>query len=322
MNAFTFQGHPLLAIIEITLFATEVIRGVVQANSTIVTLTIDDSNNDGAIDRTEWARYTGRTFGHLAGDTSPPMLFAATTGQTTTGTLYAPVAHSAGENISTTLSQLAHNGYAPQVSGLNICYLAGTLVLTPSGEVPVETLRAGDLVMTLDHGALPLVWTSASHVTPADLDLAPNKRPVRIATGALGNGLPRRDVDVSPQHRVMVTLGDGAEYLISARHLMMSGHPGVALRPLGGEFDLIHIAFAGHQIVMAEGAPMESFFTGPLAVRALPLPQRLGLIATFPEVAGGQNPMSPARPFIRHRDLAAMRLAAWPGMVAAGPARA
>lgn len=296
-----------MVILDITLYATKVIGGVVKADSTTVTLSIEDSNNDGAIDRTEWAQFTGSPYGHVAGDSFPPMLFSGQTGSTTTGTLYSPVAYSAGDDISNTLALLEHNKYAPSASALNICYLAGTLIRTPQGDVPVELLRAGDLVMTRDHGPMPLAWTSASHVTPADLDIAPNKRPVRIAAGALGNGLPRRDVDVSPQHRIVVSGRDGAEYLISARHLMMSGHPGVSLRPLGGAFDLIHIAFADHQIVLAEGAPMESFFAGPMAVRALPLPQRLGLIATFPEVGRGENPMTPVRPFIRHRDLATLR---------------
>lgn len=296
-----------MPVIDVRLYETHVVRGVVSADSTVVTLQINDANNDGAIDRTEWASYVGGPYGHVAGATSPAMLFSGSTGQTTTGTLYSPVAYKAGDNIGSTLRGLGHNNYAPSASALNICYLAGTMIATPQGEVPVESLRAGDLVLTHDHGAQPLAWTSASHVTPADLDLAPNKRPVRIAAGALGNGLPRRDVDVSPQHRVLVTDAEGHEYLISARHLMMSGQPGVTLRPLTGEFDLIHIAFADHHIVIAEGAAMESFFTGAMAVRALPLPQRLGLIATFPEVGRGENPMTPARPFIKHRAWADLR---------------
>lgn len=296
-----------MAIVEITLYRTAVQNGTVQGNSTLITLQIDDANSDGLIDRTEWDSYTGAPYGHLAGNTTPPMLFSGQTGNVMNGTLYSPVSYTAGQDISATLKQLEHNKYRPAIDDLNICYLAGTLIATPSGEAAVETLRAGDLVLTRDHGAQPLVWTSASHVTAAHLDLAPNRRPVRIAAGALGEGLPRRDVEVSPQHRVLVQNAEGGEYLISARHLMMAGQPGLSLRPLDAAFDLVHIAFADHQIVLAEGAAMESFYTGAMAVRALPLPQRLDLIAAFPAVGQGENPMRPARPFIRHRDLAPIR---------------
>lgn len=296
-----------MAIVNITLFQTQVVNGVVQANSVPVVLSIDDVNENGIIDRAEWAAYTGRPYGHLSGDTSPAMLFSGSTGTNATGTLYAPVAYQSGQDIRPILAGLSHNGYNPSIAALNICYLAGTRIMTPTGEVPVETLRYGDLVVTLDHGARPLVWTSASHVTPEQLDLAPNRRPIRIAAGALGGGLPRRDVDVSPQHRVLVRDEEGGEYLISTRHLMMAGHPGLSLRPGNGAFDLIHLAFADHQIVLAEGAAMESFFTGSMAVRALPIPQRLDLIAAFPQLGRGENPMRPARPFIRHRDFAALR---------------
>ncbi|MBU3030335.1 Hint domain-containing protein [Paracoccus marinaquae] len=298
-----------MPIVRITLYRTEVIRGKVQADSQTVSLEIDDSNDNGLIEADEWQAFTGLHNSRVAGESFPAMLFHSTndTGSNRTGILYSPVSHTAGTDLTKLLRDLDRKHFAPSLDDLNICYLAGTMIATPSGEVPVEALRAGDLVLTRDHGAQALVWTSSSHVTPADLDLAPNRRPVRIAAGALGQGLPRRDVDVSPQHRILVRDSEGGEYLISARHLIMSGHPGVALRPLGGEFDLVHIAFADHEIIMAEGAAMESFFTGPQAVRALALPQRMGLILSFPDLARGENPMHPARPFIKHRDYARMR---------------
>lgn len=299
-----------MAFIDITLYATQVADGIVTGDSTQVTLTIDDLDDDGAISTAEWQNYTNDPYGHLAGETNPPALFEGDgTGNVLYGTLYSPVAYSTGDNVTTLLKDLEKGGgdkYNPAIADLNICFLAGTMIATPSGEVPVETLRAGDLVLTRDHGAMPLVWTSQSTVTEAHLDLAPNQRPIRIKAGALGGDLPRRDVDVSPQHRVLVSGADGDEYLISARHLMMAGLPGVALRPVNGDFTLVHVACADHEVIIAEGAPMETLFTGPMAVRALGLPQRLGLIATFPTLARSENPMTPARPFIKHRDYARM----------------
>lgn len=294
--------------VEITLYATRIDNFEVQADSTRVTITIDDTNDDGSISTDEWLSFLGtNAVGRAAGDTTPAALFDSQgNGRLEDGILYSPIAYSAGDDVRSVIRGMDRRGYEPAISDLNICFLAGTMIATPTGEVAAEDLRAGHLVLTRDHGPRPLIWTSASRVAAGALDMAPNQRPVRIEAGALGNGLPRRAVDVSPQHRVMVSDGEGGEYLISARHLMMAGQPGVSPRPGQDAFTLVHIAFADHQIVLAEGAPMESFFTGPMAVRALDLPQRLGLIASLPAVRRGENPMVPVRPFIKHRDYRAI----------------
>ncbi len=45
------------------------------------------------------------------------------------------------------------------------CFVAGTLIRTPDGDVPIESLRPGDLVLTLDDGPQPLRWVG-SRVVP------------------------------------------------------------------------------------------------------------------------------------------------------------
>ena len=42
-----------------------------------------------------------------------------------------------------------------------ICFAAGTMILTAEGERAIETLTAGDMVWTLDHGYQPLRWIGA-----------------------------------------------------------------------------------------------------------------------------------------------------------------
>ena len=81
-----------------------------------------------------------------------------------------------------------------------ICFVRGTRIATSRGPVPVEDLRPGDRVLTMDEGYRPLVWTGRT------TRLAYGKMaPVRIAAGALGN---LRDLWVSPQHRMLLS---GAE---------------------------------------------------------------------------------------------------------------
>lgn len=303
-----------MAIISITLYKTVVVNKIVQSDSVPVTLYIDDENSDGRIDRAEWSNYTGSRYGDIAGDTTPAALFQSMTGSTapgiaTTGTLYSAASYTAGEDASSILDGLGRLSYSPLITDLSICYLAGTMIANPTGEKAVETLQAGDLVLTRDNGAQPLVWAGSTPVSERDLDLQPNLHPIRICAGALGDGLPRRDVDVSPQHRILVTDEAGTEFIISARHLLRAGQPGVMLHPNPGAYQQVHLACNDHQILLAEGAPMESFFTGEMAIRALPAAQLLGLIAALPQIGMGQNPMTLARPVIRHREYAAMMAA-------------
>ena len=87
------------------------------------------------------------------------------------------------------------------------CFVAGTLIDTPRGLVPVEMLRSGDMVRTRDHGAQPLRWLGPSTRRAAGADA-----PVRLAPGALG---PHDALEVSPNHRVMIA--DATAELFSPR---------------------------------------------------------------------------------------------------------
>jgi len=71
-----------------------------------------------------------------------------------------------------------------------VCYLRGTRSLTPSGEIPVERLRVGDLVTTVSGAHRPLRWIGFGRtlVTPRNQDRA---RPVVVRRHALGEFVPR-----------------------------------------------------------------------------------------------------------------------------------
>lgn len=86
-----------------------------------------------------------------------------------------------------------------------VCFGAGTLITLSDGrETPVEDLEAGDRVLT-QHGAAPAIrWIGSRRVSALDQVLNPKLRPIRIRAGALGCGLPRKDLIVSPQHRILV----------------------------------------------------------------------------------------------------------------------
>ena len=183
------------------------------------------------------------------------------------------------------------------------CFTAGTLILTPAGEVPVETLMVGDAVRTVDAGVQRLRWIGTRRLSAEDLAQAPNLRPIRIAAGALGRNLPGRDLVVSPQHRCLLRsriarrMAGEDEVLVAAKHLL--GLPGVSVEPPGQAVTYVHLLFDRHELVWSNGAVTESFYLGDQAVAAVDAAAREEILALFPDLA--QERPQGARPFVRGR---------------------
>lgn len=289
-----------MADIIVTVYKTRVVNGVVQADSELVTLTIPDSDNDGLIDPKEWSAVTGGTLGHDAGNGTIGLLWSGDkTGSLAAGYLYSADPYTAGQNVSSTLSLLTNNFSAVDPDIIAACFTPGTRIDTPNGPRLVETIAVGDLVRTRDHGAQPVVWVGRWRHDAESLDLRPELRPIRIKRGALGDDLPRRGLWVSAQHRMVV-----GNHFAPARRLLSAGWPGVKCprrRDLGVTY--IHLAFAAHEIVFAEGAPCESFHVCPGALRLVAPEARASLIARFPLLSLGMTPMPLALPEIRRRAL-------------------
>ena len=132
------------------------------------------------------------------------------------------------------------------------CYLRGTRIATPSGEVAVEELAAGDLVLTAGGAARPIRWIGHRAYQGRFALANPAIQPVRFCAGSLGGGLPRRDLLVSANHAMFL---DGV--LVPAGDLV----DGIGIRR---ERDLesveyFHVELETHDVLLAEGAPAESF---------------------------------------------------------------
>lgn len=186
------------------------------------------------------------------------------------------------------------------------CFAAGTRIATPRGERPVERLMPGDLVLTADDGPQPLRWIGLRRLSAADVAANPALCPVRIAAGALGPGLPVRDLIVSQQHRMLVASpigtrigGGAAEVLVAARHL--AGLPGIAVMTDPAPVTYVHFLCDAHQIVRAEGAATESLLPGPQALRSLHRAARQEIAAIFPGVAIPGWRLPAARPVLGGR---------------------
>jgi hypothetical protein len=166
------------------------------------------------------------------------------------------------------------------------CFTPGTLIATPEGPRAIETLRPGDLVLTRDHGPQPLRWMGEARLRPEDLLANPGHRPVRIEKGALGDGLPYRDLTLSPQHRLLfggwraqVLFGED-EVLVPA--LALVGDLAGRAAPAGVRY--LHLLFDQHEIIFAEGAEVESLMPGWLADANLPAALRDELRDLVPDL--------------------------------------
>ncbi len=180
-----------------------------------------------------------------------------------------------------------------------VCFAAGTLITTVAGDVPVEHLKSGDKIRVQD-GSYRSLRMNVSRVVCAQ-DLADNEklRPIRIVAGALGGGLPQRDLLVSRQHRMLVSskiaermFGD-AEALVAA--VKLTAFPGIFEEIPTESLTYYHLLFDDHEVVFAEGAPSESLFAGDEALRTLAPEALEELQLLFPGIATLQAKAKPAR---------------------------
>ncbi len=172
------------------------------------------------------------------------------------------------------------------------CFTPGTMIATPKGERRVEELEPGDRVITRDNGIQEIKWVGHKPITFKELALADHLKPVLIRAGALGNGLPERDMMVSPNHRVLVANDrttlyfDEREVLAAAKHLV--DNKGIQIvEPLGVTY--VHFMFDHHEVVLSDGAWTESFQPGDHSLKGIGNAQRQELFALFPELETEQG---------------------------------
>jgi Ca2+-binding RTX toxin-like protein len=174
-----------------------------------------------------------------------------------------------------------------EIEKLVICFTPGARIMTPKGQIAVQDLHVGDLVMTRDHGMQPIAWIGQRSLSAADLRLAPKLQPVRIAAGSLGDGLPERDLVLSPNHRMLIQSHRAAllfaenEVLAPAKHMV--GTAGITQADVSG-VTYVHIMFERHEVVLSDGVWSESFQPGDHSLGGLAQNQRDEIFTLFPEL--------------------------------------
>ena len=139
-------------------------------------------------------------------------------------------------------------------SAFIMCFVAGTRIATPCGSRTVEMLAIGDLVMTADDRIVPVKWIGRQTVSTR---FGPAERlmPVRFAAGSLGGGLPHEPLTVTADHGMLV---DG---VICHAGALVNGTTisRVPLSEMGETYTVYHIETDSHEIILANGAPTETF---------------------------------------------------------------
>lgn len=132
----------------------------------------------------------------------------------------------------------------------------GTRLFTLRGEVAVESLRPGDMLVSLSGRGAPMKRLAALHRTTGPA--------IRLAAGALGPGIPARDLVLGADQLLRL---DGL--LIPAR--LLPETPGIGAEPA---LPLLVPELAEPDLVVAAGTPVAA-----LPVAEPPAPDPLALAA-------------------------------------------
>src|SRR5262249_18154090 len=147
----------------------------------------------------------------------------------------------------------SNNLSAAQTETVDVtCYCRGTLIRTPKGERPVETLKIGDRVVTLSGNAPRIEWIGKRRFSGQFGIGREHVLPVCITAGAIADNVPRRDLWLSPNHALYL---EGV--LIEAKDLIngVSVYQADAVEAV----EYFHLELASHDVILAEGAVAETY---------------------------------------------------------------
>ena len=151
-------------------------------------------------------------------------------------------------NVATPV--ITANVTAP-ISVIAPCYAQGTLIRTVLGDVAVEDLLVGDMIVTASGGQRPVTWLGHRRADCAGHPDPKRVLPIRIAAGAIAPGMPARDLRVSPDHALYLD-----DVLVQARFLLNGS---TIVREDVVSVTYWHVELETHDVLIAENLPSESY---------------------------------------------------------------
>ena len=127
-------------------------------------------------------------------------------------------------------------------------------VTTSFGDLPLQALRKRDPLRTPQGAIRPVHWCDRLRLDEGFLAANPDAQPIVIPANALGHGLPKADLIVSPHQKIGIRPpGHGQEFRL-ARDL--TSRPGILRRPVEAmTYHLFHCEMP--TAVLVEGVVVE-----------------------------------------------------------------
>lgn len=134
------------------------------------------------------------------------------------------------------------------------CFLKGTHIATPEGEKTVESLVAGDKVITASGGVATVKWLGHRTLYKSRIPAKDAVRafPILIKKDAIADNVPHADLIVSPGHHLEF---NGA--LVPA--MMLVNGQTIVQQFERRSFEYFHVELEQFDIILAEGVPAESY---------------------------------------------------------------
>lgn len=151
------------------------------------------------------------------------------------------------------------------------CFVAGTLIATMDGDQPIEHLKTGDLIKTLDHGLQPILWIG-KRVVDLTNPINSKQRPIYF-----------ENLGVSPQHRMLLE----SDCLAPAKGLLHLAN--VNIDHTAQFVVYFHLLLPQHEVIFANDQPVESLLLGPTFKSQIRMSDRIKIERL------NLKPQSPAR---------------------------
>lgn len=169
------------------------------------------------------------------------------------------------------------------------CFASGSLIYTPNGQHPVESLMIGDMVTTMDNGPQKVLWVGTSPIDMVHQIMHPKTRPITFPVGSTGSNQQVAPLSVSSPHRMLLCGADvemwHGENQAFAPASALIGQNGIHRAAPHPNLTYHHILLPQHEIIFANGVASESFFPGGQALHALGKSARTSLFKAYPNLA-------------------------------------
>lgn len=195
-----------------------------------------------------WVENSDGTY-KLEGSTGDTLIASVSFAKKADGTSYTPA------DFTASTTTVSYNGSTSSALTLS-CFLPGTLIRTPSGDRAVEDLEIGDEIVAYQDGieeVRAVTWVGRKSVSVlSNIYDDEAGYPVRILKNAVSEGVPFKDLLVTPEHCLFL---DGK--FVPAR-MLVNGRSIFYDRSIS-TYEYYHVETAPHSVIMADGMLTESF---------------------------------------------------------------